>query len=133
MKTTKYTMLTGWLTITLLVVIGTALVSCNTQSPPPLEPVVPEYNKVYTPSSIHIPTFDWYIVSEEDLQTIYKNSGYDLPSNNRVTGLTGMVKGKQVIITTAPKGVDDEVTLTLGHEVMHLAFGKYHQDHKIPR
>lgn len=133
MKMTKYTMLTGWLTLTLLVVMGASLISCNTQSDPTPEPIVPEYNKVYTPSSIHIPAFDWYIVSESELQTIYKNSGYTLPANARVSGLTGIVNGKQVIITTAPKGVDDEVTLTLGHEVMHLAFGKYHQDHKISR
>lgn len=35
--------------------------------------------------------------------------------------------GTAVVYTLPPNRVDDAVTCTLGHEVMHVALGEYHR------
>lgn len=121
MMTTKFLLVAGALAIG-------SLVACNPQAPQG-EPIVPEYNgDLPPPKSISIPAFDWYIVSDEEMRDIYERSGKVVPNGGILLGFQGNHNGKQVIITPAPKFVDDEATCTLGHEVMHIAFGDYHKE-----
>ena len=50
-----------------------------------------------------------------------------LSDGQKLHGFAGMQGGKAVIYTTPPRHVDDQAALTLGHEIMHIAFGSYHQ------
>lgn len=102
------------------------VVSCA-QKPEP-EPITPEYNRVFTPSKITVPSFEWYIVEEKDMRIMYENSGMEVPEGAVLDGFAGWDGDKRVVVTGPPKTVDDNATLTLGHEVMHLTFGKYHKE-----
>lgn len=104
----------------------TLLISCNSQQSD-RELIVPTVNVIKTDSVIHLPPMDWYIVDREELVRLYEENGQRIPPGGQLEGISGIVNGRNAVITTAPKYVDDEVTLTLGHEVMHVAFGKYHQ------
>lgn len=119
--------ITSMVLILSFLTLGTiALMSCDTQ--PKGEPIVPEYNNnLDPPKSITIPTFDWYIVSEAEMRDVYERSGQVIPEGGELKGITGLNNGQQVVITPPPVYVDDEVACTLGHEVMHIAFGDYHK------
>jgi hypothetical protein len=111
------------------VLMGGLMIACSPQASEGV-PIVPEYNSNNkVPSSIAIPNFEWYIVSNTDLEGIYKRSGRTIPNGATLYGMTGYTEqGEPVIVTTAPQYVDDNVACTLGHEVMHIAFGKYHAE-----
>lgn len=75
-----------------------------------------------------IPPFEWRIRTNEQLRAIYANSGVVLRDEHRLHGFVGTAPdGRNVIYTTRPRTVDDQVACTLGHEVMHLALGDYHR------
>lgn len=78
-------------------------------------------------TTISVPAFEWRIVDQSSLEQVYTNSGMNLSSDRKLYGFAGKTdKGVFVIYTTAPTTVDDEVTTTLGHEVLHLVLGEYH-------
>lgn len=75
-----------------------------------------------------IPSFSWHIVDEEELLRVYTNSGMDVAEGHKLHGFVGTTEdGDYVVFTLPPKVVDGQETCTLGHEVMHMALGGYHQ------
>lgn len=80
-------------------------------------------------SDIEVPSFMWKLRSQHDLETIYKTNGQILTDDDRLYGFVGIASdGRYVIYTAEPRYVDDEVSCTLGHEVMHLVLGDYHSN-----
>lgn len=80
------------------------------------------------PGDVHqLPQIEWRIVGQRELERIYRDAGMSLQSGDRLHGFIGQQAGRTVIYTTAPQYVDDGVTCTLGHEVMHAALGRYHK------
>lgn len=74
-----------------------------------------------------VPEFTWKVRSQHDLETIYRTNGQMLTERDKLHGFVGIdPDGSYVIYTPAPSRVDDQVTCTLGHEVMHIALGNYH-------
>ena len=50
-----------------------------------------------------------------------------VPHKARLEGFVGQTDdGRWVVYSTAPYRVDDQVATTLGHEVMHIVLGEYH-------
>ena len=82
-----------------------------------------------TPGTVyHLPPIEWRVVSEADLVKIYQMSGQTVAENSELHGFVGTKKdGTYVMYTLAPKTIDDDVTTTVGHEVMHVALGQYHK------
>ena len=75
-----------------------------------------------------IPAIEWRIVSEEELVRVYQLSDKTVPEGAKLHGFIGTKpNGKYVLYTLAPKNVDDDVTTTLGHEVIHSVLGDYHK------
>ena len=81
------------------------------------------------PGDIHsLPAFEWRIESKEELERAYLAAGMPMGERDRLHGFVGKDStGTWVIYTMPPKRVDDSVTCTLGHEVMHIALGDYHR------
>lgn len=78
---------------------------------------------------IQVPAFEWHIVSEDELRRIYEKAGGHVPQGGDLKGFSAVdpKTGKRLIFTTQPRRVDDDVTTTFGHEVMHITFGDYHR------
>ena len=111
----------------LMVVCLHALTGCSQQTPP------------ITGRSTHQVAFTWHIVSQEEMSAMYREGGGviggGVPPGSKVrrydqlNGFTAVAPdGSQHVFTTQPRSVDDQVTLTLGHEVMHVALGAYHPE-----
>jgi len=82
-------------------------------------------------SNITIPQFEWRVRTEQELREIHSLNGIELSAGQVAEGLQGTdPNGTVVIYTGAPVHVDDSVACTLGHEVMHIALGKYHKEWK---
>lgn len=82
-------------------------------------------------SNITIQQFEWRVRSKQELQEIHALNGIELRAGQVAVGLQGTdPNGAVVIYTGAPVHVDDSVACTLGHEVMHIALGKYHKEWK---
>ena len=107
------------------IILTAALAACSEK-----EPVVPVTNSTAAGTVIALPAVDWYIVDEQKMRDIYVNSGVPLEETSRLYGFAAVdpATGKNVIVTPPPKYVDDEVTCTVGHEMMHVAFGAYHEE-----
>lgn len=85
-------------------------------------------NKPEAGAVLQVPAFEWHVVDQKELDTVYKQSGMALESKQKLYGFTGVTKdGRRVVYTTEPQYVDDAVALTLGHEVMHIVMGSYHK------
>lgn len=81
------------------------------------------------PGDVHaLPPIEWRIVSELELRRVYADAGMPLERGQKLHGFVGTQSGRTVIYTTAPRTVDDQVATTLGHEVMHVALGRYHSE-----
>lgn len=104
------------------------LAGCSRQDTPPI------VNR-----STHQVAFTWHIVSQEEMSAMYRQGGGVLgegvPPGSKVrrydqlNGFTAVTPdGSYHVFTTPPRSVDDQVTLTLGHEVMHVALGAYHPE-----
>lgn len=78
-------------------------------------------------STIQLPPMEWRVVSEDELRRVYVEAGMPLTDGQKLHGFAGMQGGKTVIYTMPPRRVDDQATLTLGHEVLHVAIGDYHR------
>jgi hypothetical protein len=82
-------------------------------------------------SNITIPQFEWRVRSGHGLQEIHALNGIELHAGQIAEGLQGTdPSGTVVIYTRSPVRVDDSVACTLGHEVMHIALGKYHREER---
>ena len=78
--------------------------------------------------TLHVPAFEWRMADPLALKAAYLHSGQVVPDGAELHGFAGVLPdGTRVIYTLPPVRVDDEATCTLGHEVMHLALGSYHQ------
>lgn len=82
---------------------------------------------------IHVPAFEWHVMEPKDYIRAYENAGMvgpvraDLPEG-KLLGFAGYLEdGTLVVVTPPPRYVDDEVTTTLGHEVLHLVLGEFHR------
>lgn len=93
-----------------------ALTACG-QS---IEPA-PKPGEIY-----NIPEIEWNVLDREQLAQVYRDSGMDLRPGDDLHGFAGKRGNTVVIYTLAPKTVDDQATLTLGHEVLHVVLGEYH-------
>lgn len=78
--------------------------------------------------SIQLPPIEWRVRSRDALEHAYRDSGMVIGGNERLHGFAGYSDdGSAVIYTMPPRTVDDSVACTLGHEVMHIALGSYHE------
>ena len=78
-------------------------------------------------SSVAVPAFEWRVVDRPTLEAVYRASGKNIGDGGRLEGFAGTTHGGVVVVyTLPPQTVDDSVTCTLGHEVMHVALGSYH-------
>lgn len=79
------------------------------------------------PGDVHALAIEWRIVSRPELERVYRESGMPLGERDRLHGFAGFDGDEAVVYTLPPVRVDDQATCTLGHEVMHIALGGYHQ------
>ena len=76
---------------------------------------------------VNVPAFEWNVVDRTTLRQVYEDAGMEIQEGARLYGFVGRRGNANVIYTTSPNYVDDAVTCTLGHEVLHLAIGDYHE------
>lgn len=76
---------------------------------------------------VYLPEIEWRVVDRGELQRVYTVAGMKLTEGQRLQGFAATRGSKIVVYTLPPQSVDDAVTLTLGHEIMHVALGEYHQ------
>ena len=89
---------------------------------------VEQVNPQPQPGDIHqLPPIEWRVVDRAELERVYRNSGMPLESGQSLQGFVGRANGKTIIYTLPPRSVDDQTTVTLGHEVLHVALGSYHE------
>lgn len=77
-----------------------------------------------------VPSFEWRVLDEETLQKQCRD--YTKPllrDTHKFVGCVGwnLDTGRKVVYTLPPKYVDGPETMTLGHEVMHVALGDFHK------
>lgn len=77
--------------------------------------------------TIHLPPIEWRIVSQRELRDAYMRAGMTLEDGQVLHGFAATQGGMHIVYTLPPRVVDDQATLTLGHEVMHVAIGSYHK------
>jgi hypothetical protein len=83
----------------------------------------PVQNAPKAGQNVIIPAFVWRI---RDPETIAKEHG-QTPNGTIPAAYVGRrADGTLVITTPPPRAVDDDVATSLGHEVMHIALGQYH-------
>ena len=103
----------------LIVLLSLLFVGCSKQP----DPVFPKAGE-----SRGVPAFTWVVLNEKDLQAMYLASGGTLPEGSKLTGFTAQDRatGAQYVYTLPVENVDDERTLVVGHEVLHIILGNYH-------
>ena len=70
----------------------------------------------------------WRVVDRPTLEATYREAGRELGERDRLEGFAGLLPdGRHVIYTLPPQRVDDSATCTLGHEILHITHGDYHQ------
>ena len=104
----------------ILVLIAT-LGGCVPQGEPMI--VAPKVGDIIT-----IPSVEWRVVDQATLEREYRRAGMALTKGDKLHGFAGVTSsGKYVVYTLPPKYVDDEVTVTLGHEIEHVVLGSFHK------
>lgn len=84
----------------------------------------------------HLPPIELRFVDRQTLEAVYLNSAMEIREvrvgkhrqKDRLTGFVGTRNGRTVLYTLPPKYVDDAMTCTLGHEVLHVPLGSYHSE-----
>lgn len=76
--------------------------------------------------NIQLPPIEWRVRDRAGLEAAYTASNMRITKGDRLSGFAGWDGDKAVVYTLPPARVDDTATLTLGHEVMHVALGAYH-------
>ncbi len=75
-----------------------------------------------------LPPIEWRVVDRAELERAYRAAGMQIPERSELRGFAARLgDGRTVVYTLPPRHVDDDVTTTLGHEVMHVALGEYHR------
>ncbi|MCR6661821.1 MAG: hypothetical protein NVV60_01405 [Luteimonas sp.] len=74
-----------------------------------------------------LPAIEWRIVDRAELERVYRDAGMPLTDKQSLRGFVAKRDDQVVVFTLPPRSVDDDVTTTLGHEVMHVALGDYHR------
>lgn len=101
-----------------LLALAAGLVGCA-QS---IEPT-PRPGQVY-----QLPAIEWRVVDRQGLLHAYQSNGMRLEQGQQLEGFAGITAdGRHVVYALPPRTVDDAATCTLGHEVLHVALGKYHK------
>lgn len=78
--------------------------------------------------NIALPPIEWRVRDRVELEQAYRESGMELDERDRLHGFAGYADdGTAVVYTLPPQRVDDAVACTIGHEIMHIAIGKYHR------
>lgn len=86
---------------------------------------VPDYGTNQTLPPIEI---RWRTRAE--IERVYAQNGHTLKEGYGLGGLMGYDQnGKAIIYAPIPTNVNDKATCTLGHEVLHVAWGPYHSNH----
>lgn len=82
------------------------------------------------PQSQMVPSFELRTVSTQaEMQTLYRKYGGKVCNGCRVQGFTATFgDGHKVVFIMPPKKVNDANTTTLGHEVLHVVLGNYHDE-----
>lgn len=75
---------------------------------------------------IMIPEIEWRIVDQAQLEKVYRDSGMPLDERQSLQGFVGKKGDRWIVYTLPVKTVDDNTTLTLGHEILHVVLGDYH-------
>lgn len=83
----------------------------------------------------YLPPIELRFVDRQTLEAVYRNSDMEIREvrvgkhrkKDQLTGFVGIRDGRTVLYTLPPKYVDDAMTCTLGHEVLHVPLGSYHQ------
>lgn len=103
----------------LLLLAALLLTACTGER---IEPA-PTAGQVY-----ELPPINWHVVDRVTLERVYTEAGMKLGDRDKLQGFTGVdAQGHVVIYTLPPQHVDDAPTLTVGHEVLHVALGDYHK------
>lgn len=100
----------------LLILLTLALTACGERIDPQPQP-----GDVYP-----LPPVEWRVVGRPELERVYRESGMPLGERDRLHGFVGTHNGQWIVYTLPPSRVDDQATCTLGHEIMHIALGDYH-------
>lgn len=77
--------------------------------------------------NIDLPPIQWRVRDKAGLEAAYVNSNMRITNGDRLSGFAGWDGDRAVVYTLPPTRVDDAATLTLGHEIMHVALGSYHE------
>lgn len=93
------------------------------------DPVFPQAGEIH-----EVPSFTWVILNEKVLRDTYLAYGGTLPKDGKLTGFTARdrVTGAHYVYSLPVRNVDDEGTLVLGHEVLHIILGDYHPKYPGP-
>ncbi len=103
--------------------IGLALAAGLAGCAPGIDPA-PQPGQVY-----QLPAIEWHVVDLDELRRVYATAGMPLAAGDKLHGFAGVDgAGRPVIYTLPPARVDDAATLTLGHELLHVALGRYHPE-----
>lgn len=110
------------MTKTLVLTLATvALFGCDNR--PKVEPT-----RNVEARTIQLPAIEWRIRTQSELNEIYTKYGKHLRSGEIAEGFIGRDgDGRVIMYTTRPQRLDDHATCTIGHEILHEAFGDYHK------
>lgn len=100
-----------------LILIALLLTACAERIQPPVQ----------AGEVRQLPPIEWHVVDAIELRKAYVDAGMPITANDRLYGFTGKRGDTVVVYTLPPQRVDDAATLTLGHEVLHVALGDYHK------
>lgn len=107
----------------LLAVIFVALLSTTACKPAKIEP-----ERNVDARTIQLPAIEWRIRTQEELNDIYRKNGNHLPEGMAADGFIGRDGDLRVVMyTLRPTRLNDRTTCTIGHEILHEAYGNYHK------
>ena len=102
------------------------LTACTVTPPPPPDPFIETFDRSHSTILIEV-------VVHKDLFEV-NNALDDFAKEDRplVYGWsTWNIEGRPYVCqihTTKPRWVDDQVTTTMGHELAHCVYGRYHKE-----
>lgn len=91
------------------------------------ERVTPTTGSVEAGADNQLPPIVWRIRDQAELERIYREAGRTIQQGQQLHGFSARQGDVIVVYTLPPRNVDDQVTTTLGHEVMHVALGDFHR------
>lgn len=103
--------------------IGGILVSCTQQPATSLNIPVEKQHHIYD-------NITWYPTPISNMPSEYQRiMKHPVPNGKRLGGFTAQYPdGHYEIYSPLPKTLDDGPTCVLGHEMLHVMYGSYHDD-----